>query len=147
MNTCPLDGDREYYEVHDRLWREVAHAPGIGQSDNGPEGYFLCIGCLEERIGRKLTPKDFKPATSANMPSPWFTTRLNDRLGAQPVTEKKDVYQSVPAALMPAVLDKFHPHEHWTESVGGCARGVNCEWTPDTTRWPLGPDGPDWLKK
>jgi hypothetical protein len=45
--TLPLN---EWYMVQDSVWR----AAGMG-----PEGGCLCIGCLEERLGRMLTPDDF----------------------------------------------------------------------------------------
>jgi hypothetical protein len=37
----------EYYMVHDDVW-PIA-----------PFGGMLCIGCIEARIGRRLTPTDF----------------------------------------------------------------------------------------
>jgi hypothetical protein len=109
-NTVPLEGNREYYEVQDQLWNEIAQAPGIGQSDNGPEGFFLCIGCLEERISRKLTPDDFK-AFPANVPSPWYSDRLNDRLsdGIWTVRPKILVAQFFPCALADAIDERFKP--------------------------------------
>lgn len=45
----------EDYYVHDHLWRAY-----------GVEG-ILCIGCLEFRMGRKLTPEDFY---ESHTPSP-----------------------------------------------------------------------------
>lgn len=39
----------EYYMVHDELWLR-ANPKGKGK---------LCIGCLEERLGRRLKPNDF----------------------------------------------------------------------------------------
>lgn len=57
----------EYYMVHNVLWDAAGGADG-----------FLCIGCLELRLGRMLTPDDF-----ANLPingsSPWDTARLANR--------------------------------------------------------------------
>jgi hypothetical protein len=40
----------EYYAVRDDVW------------PLDPRGGMLCIGCLEERIGRRLTPADFTDA-------------------------------------------------------------------------------------
>ena len=42
--------ETEMYHVRDRVWK----AAGME-----PLGGCLCIGCLEERLGRKLKPKDF----------------------------------------------------------------------------------------
>ena len=50
--------------VHDNLWE----AAGM---DNG----FLCIGCLEARLGRGLTAPDFTAAI-IDMPHSWGTPRL-----------------------------------------------------------------------
>lgn len=38
----------EYYMVHDTVWDSVVKGGGM-----------LCIGCLEGRLGRTLTPQDF----------------------------------------------------------------------------------------
>lgn len=78
VDTIPAEGDREYYEVLDEVW-QLARGEGYGNSDNGEAGYFLCIGCLEARLGRRLTRADFaeKPAS---IPSPWYSDRLNNRL-------------------------------------------------------------------
>lgn len=66
----------EYYTVHDAVWA----AAGMG------DGY-LCIGCLERRLGRTLHRADF---TSAPVNDPadidprycwsWRSARLIDRL-------------------------------------------------------------------
>lgn len=97
VNTCPVNGDREYYEVWDSLWN-AAGAPGVGQADNGVFGYYLCIGCLEARIGRQLKLEDFKPF-AANYPSVWLSARLNNRLLGRAWTR----YQFFPTALAKAV--------------------------------------------
>jgi hypothetical protein len=55
--------------VHAEVWQ----AAGMG------EGY-LCIGCLEARLQRRLTQRDFTAAL-VNEPSPWDTPRLRDRKG------------------------------------------------------------------
>lgn len=39
----------EYYMVHDEVWN-AAHPTRRG---------MLCIGCLEDRLGRQLVPEDF----------------------------------------------------------------------------------------
>lgn len=62
---CSVDTDsaNEFYMVTDQVW----HAAGMpsGKTGNGPPGSrflnsdFLCIGCLESRLGRMLTPNDF----------------------------------------------------------------------------------------
>jgi hypothetical protein len=42
----------EQYFVHDHIWETAGIKPG------GWDG-CLCVGCLEQRIGRRLTPMDF----------------------------------------------------------------------------------------
>lgn len=59
---CRVDVQRinEYYMVHGHIW---AQAGGCGRG-------HLCIGCLEARIGRKLTSADFTEA-AINRASHW----------------------------------------------------------------------------
>jgi hypothetical protein len=38
----------ETYMLHDNVWEEACAGAGL-----------LCIGCVEQRIGRQLTPSDF----------------------------------------------------------------------------------------
>jgi hypothetical protein len=79
VDTLPTDGPRaEYYVVTKEVW-EAAGMPHAG---------FLCIGCLESRLGRLLCAADFTdcplndPATVDVMRYAWSwrTPRLTDRL-------------------------------------------------------------------
>jgi hypothetical protein len=65
-----VSAQSEVYTVHDHVWRKA-----------GMEAYggCLCVGCLEERIGRPLTPDDF-PDHVFNTTLPG-TTRLLERQG------------------------------------------------------------------
>ena len=66
----PLLG--EYYMVHDNVWK----AAGME-----PEGGCLCIGCLEERLGRMLTPDDFTDCLLNDPDKPQgASSRLRKRL-------------------------------------------------------------------
>lgn len=47
-----VDTRSETYIVHDHIWMAAGMEPWGG---------CLCIGCLERRIGRRLTPEDFDP--------------------------------------------------------------------------------------
>ena len=60
----------EWYMVHDAVWKAAG----------APDGY-LCIGCLETRLGRTLSASDF---TAAPVNDPWSSRsdRLVDRLTA-----------------------------------------------------------------
>jgi hypothetical protein len=49
----------EWYMVKDEIWRQAwGHI-----SRSAPGRQILCIGCLEKRIGRRLTPRDFTDAS------------------------------------------------------------------------------------
>jgi hypothetical protein len=78
-DTTPCTGRRgcrhkqrwEWYMVHASVWR----AAGMPRMTVETGGGFLCIGCLERRLGRNLNPTDFTDAP-VNNPSPWDTPRL-----------------------------------------------------------------------
>jgi hypothetical protein len=46
-------------------------------------GHFLCVGCVETRLGRRLNPSDFIPGNFLNIDSPHYSARLRDRMGFQ----------------------------------------------------------------
>jgi hypothetical protein len=58
--------------VHDALWLKT-HPEGTGK---------LCIGCLEQRLGRRLMPEDFTDAI-VNRSGRGNSKRLNSRLLGQ----------------------------------------------------------------
>lgn len=73
VNTFDID---EYYMVKDEIWFSVCD-----------DVYgMLCIGCLEERLGRRLTPTDFMDCKLMDWkvsPAPWRMKHLeggSDRL-------------------------------------------------------------------
>ena len=57
----------ESYMVRDDVWPLAYH------------GGRLCVGCLERRIGRRLTPADFT-GVPLNEAGPWDSPRLLSRL-------------------------------------------------------------------
>lgn len=61
-------GAWEWYMVTDKVWAEAGMTTG-----------FLCIGCLEIRLGRQLEPADFKPLP-INQPAYFMSSRLIGRL-------------------------------------------------------------------
>lgn len=70
--ACQCWTDQEYYMLHDHVWLEV----------NPARKGMMCIGCVEERLGCKLTAEHFTQApinSSANASK--CTMRLNDRRG------------------------------------------------------------------
>lgn len=72
---CKVDTGKisEHYFVKDKIWLSVVN------SNKG----MLCIKCLEKRLGRKLSSKDFSncflnnPRTNPSGTSLLFLTRLN----------------------------------------------------------------------
>jgi len=50
QSKLTLDDKTEVYTVRDAVWKKAGMEPFGG---------CLCIGCIEERLGRKLKPKDF----------------------------------------------------------------------------------------
>lgn len=76
VDTAPdHNSDWEWYMVKDEVWAEA----GL-RADRKSHGEFLCIGCLESRLGRELTPEDFGPEP-VNAPAPCDSERLNRRKG------------------------------------------------------------------
>lgn len=78
VDTTPCTGKRgcrhkgrwEWYMVRDAIWRAVG----------GGEG-FLCIACLEGKLGRPLNRTDFTDAPVNDFPDdPWCTDRLRAAL-------------------------------------------------------------------
>ena len=73
VNTSRI---KEFYMVHDDIWDSVS------------ENLYgmLCVGCLEERLGRRLTPADFMDCPLNNWKlssAPWTMRHLgrsSDRL-------------------------------------------------------------------
>ena len=61
---CRHAGKWEYYMVRPEVW-----------SKSGLTAGFLCVGCLETRLGRELQAVDFTDAP-VNDPTPWDTPRL-----------------------------------------------------------------------
>jgi hypothetical protein len=87
MNTVPSGkprpGTHEQFVVTDNVWTAAGMTPGkidprtyelIG-------GGFLCVGCIETRLGRRLTVSDFRPVTlPLLLSSPWVNERLGSRI-------------------------------------------------------------------
>ena len=74
---CRHKGKHEYYAVHDEIWK-------VAGMDSG----FLCIGCLERRIGRRLGPADFTDYPINDPTDPWHTPRLASRLAGTEQVER-----------------------------------------------------------
>jgi hypothetical protein len=72
-------GRWEDFVVTRRVWRAATGHDGFG------DRLILCVGCLEARLGRELTPGDFEPGMPVNEPRPWDTVRLAARKSGLPV--------------------------------------------------------------
>ena len=66
------EGTWEWYMVRDEVW--AAAGMDTGAIPLGGRG-FLCMGCLETRLGRRLLPGDFIDAP-VNWPSAIDTPRM-----------------------------------------------------------------------
>ena len=71
-NTTPAKGDQEDYMVRAEIWRTA----GMPEADGG---FYLCIGCLEKRLGRRAGCGGFY-ALPLNAFRPRQSARLRDRL-------------------------------------------------------------------
>lgn len=69
---CSIDTGKihEHYFIHTPLWISV-----VGNSSG-----MLCVGCLEKRLGRKLTSTDFPDVTINNPRFEPKSQRLMERL-------------------------------------------------------------------
>jgi len=68
--------------VQDHIWT-ASGAPTRQVVVPGEPGFYLCIGCLEVRLGRRLIAADFTD-TPVNTVRDGNTGRLNDRLVREP---------------------------------------------------------------
>lgn len=67
-----MAGIGEFYRVKHHIWQEAQ------RGDREPK--FLCIGCLENRLGHTLTINDFTDAPINNPGVFAMSPRLRDRL-------------------------------------------------------------------
>src|SRR5262249_48295438 len=76
------DGLGEWFTLKTETWEQVW--PGTSNEkflgERTDLRYFLCIGCVEEKLGRKLTPNDFEPDNLLNRPQRGQSKRLRARL-------------------------------------------------------------------
>lgn len=69
---CHTDSTTERYMVHDHVWAAAGMCP-FG---------FLCVGCIEQRLGRRLHAADFLNVGLNHDPKYERSARLVDRLSA-----------------------------------------------------------------
>jgi hypothetical protein len=64
----------EWYMIHDEVWEQAC------RREPKPVWEILCIGCLEERLGRALTADDFTDCRINDPTLPNTSSRLRDRM-------------------------------------------------------------------
>jgi hypothetical protein len=79
VGTICLD---EWYMVKDEVWEQAWCGRRKSWHDQVPGQEILCIGCLEQRIGRTLMAGDFTdaPVNDPNDPFNDMSARLRDRI-------------------------------------------------------------------
>jgi hypothetical protein len=99
----------EYYMVKKHVWEQAwagRRKPWHGKID-GQE--ILCIGCLEKRIGRKLTACDFIDAPVNHIDNWRKSDRLRNRLASNKGTVKGA--DGLIAMLAEGMICKLPEHE------------------------------------
>jgi hypothetical protein len=85
MDTMPCPsrpGTLEQFIVKDTVWSAAGMPAGKIDPRNHElvGGGFLCVGCIEARLGRRLTIDDFNPLTvPLLLGDPYCTKRLRSR--------------------------------------------------------------------
>jgi hypothetical protein len=81
------EGNYEQFIVCNEVWQAAGMPPGRVDPKSfvlKGGGGCLCVGCIEQRLGRKLTNADFAPLSQPELwrhrDSGWLTPRLVDRL-------------------------------------------------------------------
>ena len=78
------DTIREYYMVHDRIWEQAWAGRRKPYHGKVPGQEILCIGCLEARLGRRLTRSDFTNVPINDPGQALMSARLRERLKRRP---------------------------------------------------------------
>ena len=93
---CGCETVQEYFMLKDDLWKEVTELPKkkterwpykAPEASKAPtqDEIFLCIGCVEQRLGRMLNYTDFSDAPINNLNFPTERSkRLWNRLTTMP---------------------------------------------------------------
>jgi hypothetical protein len=76
---CGVGTNTEWYMVKESVWQLAWIERRKSYHGKIPGQEILCIGCLENRIGRTLVRQDFTDAP-INNPDSHMSRRLRDRL-------------------------------------------------------------------
>jgi hypothetical protein len=80
----PRRGTQEHYVVKDDVWQQAGMPRGTMDPDDHlavTGGGFLCVGCIEKRLGRMLTIDDFPSRLHHLLDGCQSTPRLLSRVG------------------------------------------------------------------
>lgn len=66
---CRHAGRWEWFMVKHSVWQKAGLLSG-----------YICVGCLESRLGRRLRGRDFIDVAANDPTNPWHTARLASRL-------------------------------------------------------------------
>lgn len=83
LPQCGMHTGNEYFMVRDELWQGVVERWKIPTDEHGQVG-TLCVNCLEQLLGRRLTKADFidcevnRLDCSSNFKSDRLLNRLQD---------------------------------------------------------------------
>jgi hypothetical protein len=80
QRSCRHKGRWEHYMVTGDVWGAAGMPASAVRAHGQSDGDFLCIGCLENRIGRLLCAQDFTDAPINDPDDPWATPRIRSRL-------------------------------------------------------------------
>jgi hypothetical protein len=82
-SDCARPIPDEWYVVKKAVWEQAWPGTSMkGAHEPMPKKHFLCIGCLEKRLGRRLKRRDFDMRRDHNSPkhSPGMSRRFRNRL-------------------------------------------------------------------
>jgi hypothetical protein len=116
----PRRGTQEHYLVKDEVWQKVGMPLGRRDPDTCAirgGGGFLCVGCIEKRLGRLLTIDDFTPLTVPLLRGSENTPRLLSRAGVDPMAAASaplpdHVVDSWLEATLTNALESHRPRVH-----------------------------------
>ena len=83
LDTTPrpvTKGTWEWYMVLPEIWAQAGMPPMVPNEHGLTDEEFLCLGCIEARLGRLLNASDFT-SQRVNEPSEFDTPRLVSRKG------------------------------------------------------------------
>jgi hypothetical protein len=107
-----LTWNDETYIVYDHVWKAA------GMKGEWGDG-VLCIGCLEKRLGRKLTPYDFPTNHPYNMLKLPGTQRRLERLTGKPLLGKLGDYQEPVVSKLDQAFRAARGGKQWDPGEAG----------------------------